>query len=331
MKTIVVVGLIAAAAAAATAEQNPLERAKDLYASAAYEEALSTLARVNDSVASTPEVQRQVDEYRAFCLFALGRQEEAESVAEGIIRREPMARLDATDASPRLVAMFAAVQKRILPGLIRDQYRKLRPQIDQKQFIAAEPSLAETRRMLHEAERIGAMDDGLGDLGVLIDGFLALAHARSEVRAPAAAAAASSGNAAAVPAAAPAPPAATPIAAAVDGSPVGAAGAPDVSRAPKPRVYSVEDADIAPPVPVYQREPSVPVDLMTILRAAHKPTIMSLMIDETGAVKKAEVRVSVNRRYDALLTHAAVQWKYRPALKDASPVPYEKLVVVEVK
>jgi len=323
-RTLVIVGLMAAAAAAATAEQNPLERAKDLYASAAYEEALSTLSHVTDAVAGTPAVQRQVDEYRAFCLYALGRNGEAESVAESIIRREPLAQLDAADASPRLEAMFVSVQKRILPGLIRDQYRKLRSLLDQKQFAAAEPGLAETRRMLNEAERLGAMDEGLGDLGVLIDGFLALSHARGEMR-----------SSAAPTPAAPAAPAAMPAVVAAAIEPPAAApseGRPDLSAARnKPRVYSVEDADVLPPVAIYQREPSVPVELMTILRASHKPTIMSLTIDETGAVRKAEVRVSVNRRYDTLLTHAAVQWKYRPAVRDAAPVPYEKLVVVEVK
>jgi hypothetical protein len=175
------------------------------------------------------------------------------------------------------------------------------------------------------------MDEGLADLSVLINGFLALAHARAAA-APAPAAPA---PAPAAPAPAPASPAATPaVGAAAIESPAAAPseGTPDVSRArTKPRVYNVEDADVTPPVAIYQREPSVPVEMMTILRTARKPTIMSLTIDETGSVSKAAVRVSVNRRYDALLTHAAVQWKYRPAVKDAAPVSYEKLVVVEVK
>ncbi len=324
MRTIVLVGLMAAAASAARAEQNPLERAKDLYASAAYEEALSALSRVNDSSANaSAAVLRQADEYRAFCLYALGRNAEAESVAESMIRREPLAQLDAADASPRLEAMFVSVQKRLLPGLIRDQYRTLRPMLDQKQFLAAEPSLAETRRMLNEAQRIGVMDDGLADLSFLIDGFLALSRAHTEVRvptpppAPAATAPAASATAAAV--VEPKAPAASESASAVS------------TVRPGPRVYRVEDADVRPPMPIYQREPSVPAELMTILRTVGGQTIMSLTIDETGSVRKAEVRVSVNRRYDTLLTHAAGMWKYRPAMKDNTPVAYEKLVVVEVK
>ena len=101
MKVIVIVGIMLVTAGGARLNaQDPLSAAKDLYASAAYEDALSTLSRLDGAVA--PGVARQADEYRAFCLYALGRTREAESIAESIIRREPLARLDAADASPRL-------------------------------------------------------------------------------------------------------------------------------------------------------------------------------------------------------------------------------------
>src|SRR5207245_11635920 len=116
----------------ARADKGPLSVAKDLYASAAYEEALSTLSRLTDARASMAGVARQADQYRAFCLYALGRVSEAESVAESLIRREPLLQLDAADASPRIEAMFVGVQKRILPGLIRERYRESRASIDQE-------------------------------------------------------------------------------------------------------------------------------------------------------------------------------------------------------
>jgi len=315
MRLIALVAMFAVAASSLTADQNPLDAAKSLYASAAYEEALTTLSRLNDSASSAPAELRQVDEYRAFCLYALGRTAEAESVAESLIRREPLAKLDAADASPRLEAMFAGVQKRVLPGLIRDEYRNVRSLIDQKQFAAAEPRLVDMKRMLNEVQRLGALDDGLADLTVLVDGFLSLSRAHAEVRA-------------APPAAAAPPPAKV-----VEAPPSGPAESPaDVSNVrTEPRVYTVEDSTVTPPVAIYQREPSIPVELMTILRTLRKPTILGLTIDETGSVAKADVRVSVNRRYDALLLWAANNWKYRPAMKDNTPVKYEKLVVVEVK
>ena len=134
MKAVLVVGLMAVAAASAEARQDQLDAAKDLYASAAYEEALSTLSRLSEGGVAAPAVARQVDEYRAFCLYALGRTAEAESMAESIIRREPLAELNTADASPRVEAMFAGVRKRVLPSLIRDQYPD-DPRIDHGQAI----------------------------------------------------------------------------------------------------------------------------------------------------------------------------------------------------
>jgi hypothetical protein len=315
----VLIGLMVVSASTASA-QNTLEAAKDLYASAAYEEALTTLSHLSQNAGGAPAVRRQVDEYRAFCLYALGRTAEAESVAEALIRREPLVRLDAADASPRLEAMFTGVQKRLLPGLIRDEYRNLRPMLDQKQFAAAEPRLAEARRMLTEAERLGALDEGLADLTVIIDGFLSLSRAQLEARAPR--------PRAASPAAGSAAPAPT-VAEAASGPSEAAAVTPNIPRGP--RVFSIEDADVTPPVTVYQREPSIPVELATILRSVKRPTVLSLTIDADGKVEKSEVHLSVNKSYDTLLTRAASTWKYRPAMKDGKPVSYEKIVVVEFK
>jgi hypothetical protein len=172
MRTIVIVGALLIAAGAALSGQDLLSAAKDQYASAAYEDALSTLSRLDSEVA--PNVARQADEYRAFCLYALGRTGEAESVAESLIRKEPLVRLEAADASPRLELMFSDVRKRLLPSLIRERYRVARAAVDQKSFSAAEPSLADARRMIAEAERLGVTDEGLADLSVLVDGFLQL-------------------------------------------------------------------------------------------------------------------------------------------------------------
>ena len=87
MKAIVIVGLVLTTVQAGVRaqEKDPLSAAKDLYASAAYEVALSALSRLNGEAPDTPNLARQVDEYRAFCLYALGRTGEAESIAESMI------------------------------------------------------------------------------------------------------------------------------------------------------------------------------------------------------------------------------------------------------
>src|SRR6185295_13064463 len=165
MRAIVIVGVVLVGAASGLGAQDSLSAAKDLYASAAYEDALSTLSRM-ESGSTAPEIARQVAEYRAFCLYALGRTREAESVAESMIRKEPLARL-AADASPRLELMFADVRKRLLPSLIRERFRIARSALDLKAFNVAETPLTEARLMIVEAEKLGVRDDGLGDLSIL--------------------------------------------------------------------------------------------------------------------------------------------------------------------
>ena len=59
--------------------------------------------------------------------------------------------------------------------------------------------------------------------------------------------------------------------------------------------------------------------------------MLTVTIDEDGNVLKADVRVSANTSFDALLVRAAGAWKYKPAIKDGKPVRYEKTVVVDVK
>src|SRR5439155_2127437 len=170
------IGLLFLVAAGSAGAQDPLSGARELYASAAYEDALTTLTKLHASDTAASNIE-QIDQYRAFCLFALGRVAEAQTLAENLISKNPLLEVNTTDASPRITAMFADARKKLLPGLIRDQYRGARSALDRKDYAAAEPQLKQVRKMIEEAERIGAVDDALADLRVLTDGFLDLAHA----------------------------------------------------------------------------------------------------------------------------------------------------------
>jgi hypothetical protein len=323
MKAIVIVGvMLAAAGGAGLNAQDPLSAAKDLYASAAYEDALSTLSRLDGSAA--PGVARQADEYRAFCLYALGRTREAESIAESIIRREPLSRLDAADASPRLEALFADVRKRLLPSLIRDRYRVAKSALEQKSLAGAEPQLTEARLMIVEAERIGIKDDALADLSVLVDGFLQLIQAAADQRAapvPAAAAPAATVASAAASRQAEASPAVGPRA-------VAPSAAPAPASANAAKIYSVDDGGVAPPVVVEQRMPAMSVELQTVTKASKSNGVIDIVIDETGRVVDAVISQSLNSSFDLLMVRSARTWKYRPATKDGTPVRYRKTLIL---
>ena len=75
---------------------------------------------------TAPDAAREADQYRAFCLVALGRTAEAEELAESLVRKDPMMTVDRLGASPRIEAIFATVRKRVLPQVIRDEYRTAR-------------------------------------------------------------------------------------------------------------------------------------------------------------------------------------------------------------
>ena len=317
MKSMLMIAVaLAASAAPARAQDNTLSAAKELYASAAYEDALTTLGRIDGAAA--PDVARQVDEYRAFCLFALGRRQEAESAAESVIRRQPLATLDSADTSPRLERMFSDVRKRLLPSLIREQFRNARLEIDGKNFGVAERPLTDARLLIAEAERLGVKDDGLGDLSTLVDGFLQLIKSSAEQRPAPKAEEAVTASAAA----APAPPTTANLA------PASPARSASAAPAAAPTVYSIADEGVSPPVTIEQRVPAMPAELYTIARSMKKTGMLDVVIDETGKVVDATIRRSLNPTFDALMLRTASRWKYEPALKGGVPVRFVKTILL---
>ena len=297
MKTVAIFVLLSAVAVNARAgQEDPLRTARDLYASAAYEEALSELTRVGSGAAAAGAA-RQADAYRAFCLVALGRNSEAEAVAEALVRTDPMGAVDLREASPRIEEMFATVRRRMLPQLIRDEYRAARALAAQK-APDAESRLTQVQRMLAEAEKAGAWDDTLADLRVLVDGFLDLSRAAGQV--------ASSAAEAAVSAQAPVP-------------------SRDVRR-----IFTAGDSGVIAPVVVSQPPLQIPPTLLDLVRRLRRSGTLDIVIDEHGNVADVVVLQSVNGAYDTLVTAAARTWKYRPATKDGVPVRFAKMVVRNV-
>ena len=322
MKATLIAGLVLVAAQVGIGAQDSLTAAKDLYASAAYEDALSTLTRLTEVGGAAPEIARQVDEYRAFCLYALGRTGEAESVAEAMIRREPMMKLDSPDVSPRLEVMFSTVRKRLLPILIRERFKTARTALEQKKLAEAEPQLAEAKLMIADAEKLAIQDDGLADLSVLVDGFLQLVRSTADQRQATAQPAAvnvAQESPAATASAPTAPPATAPASRRTEPAPVPASA---------PRVYTVDDVGVVPPAVVNQRMPAMTPDLVRITKAMNTSAVVEIVIDEKGDVVDATIIKSVNTSFDNIVIGAARRWKYRPAMKDGVAVRYVKTLIL---
>jgi TonB family protein len=305
MKPIVlVIGLLLAASPAYPAAEDSLGVAKDLYASAAYEEALAMLNRL-DEAAGAGDAARVVDQYRAFCMFALGRTSEAESMAESVIRREPLAPLDPADASPRIQTMFTGVRRRLLPSLIRERFREAKASFDIKDFSAAESPLVNARHLIAQAEELNVNDQALADLRVLVEGYLQLIRAATPEETAASRIAMDGADATPPPPDTQSTPASAPA-----------------SR----RIYSVADEGVSPPITIDQRMPPIPVALAKITRSAGRTGIIDLVIDETGAVVDVIVRVSIHAALDRLVAETASRWRYEPAMKDGTPVQFVKTI-----
>ena len=109
------VTLIALAPASGRAQDNDLAAARDLYTSAAYDDALAMLNRLR-SANPAPMQSRAIEQYRAFCLLALGRATDAEQAIEAVVAAEPSYQPSDSDVSPRVRSAFTTVRRRMLPS-----------------------------------------------------------------------------------------------------------------------------------------------------------------------------------------------------------------------
>jgi TonB family protein len=287
---------------------DPLSAAKELYAAAAYEDALAALAHLSEDGNAPADLVAQIDEYRSFCLYALGRTQEAESVAQGLVRKNPLFKPQSEDISPRVEAMFTHVRKQLLPTLIRDRYRAAKAAIDRKDFAEAEPQLVLVKEMIGQAEKLGIRDESVNDLAVLADGFLDLARASAPKPAVTAAAA--------------------PPATATNGNGGGAPAAKtDLPAAP--RLFDATSAGIVQPVAIRQTLPSPPAALARVL--VGKRGVLAVTIDPDGRVVDAVMREPVNAAYDTMVVNAAKMWRFKPATKDGVAVRFVKEVGVQIQ
>jgi TonB family protein len=285
---ILTIAVLSVGVAVSAAAQEPLTKAKALYDAAAYEDALTVLGQVD-----LPEAQQ----YRALCLLALGRSQDAAAVVEHLVTTQPLYEASAQEAPPRFIALVSETRRKLLPQLARKAFSEGRDQFrsgsredavrrfDLVMALTSDPSFRQTP----EAE----------DLRTLASGFIDLAKA-----APAPA-----------PAAAPAPNTAT------------AATAATASKTTeKPRAS--EPPDIVQPVVVKQFIPPVPAELGT----QGKPALsVRVLISPNGRVMDASIQQSAHPLYDRLVLQASREWIYEPATMNGRPVTSEKVVTIQLR
>jgi hypothetical protein len=296
-----VAAMLLATAAVHTQKANDLSAARDLYASAAYDEALTMLDRLRAANPS-PSDGRTIDQYRAFCLLALGRSADAQQAIEAVVAAEPSYQPGQSDVPPRVRAMFRDARKRMLPSIIQQRYAQAKAAYDRKEWPAAASGFSQVLVMLADSDvGLAANQPPLVDIRTLAVGFEELA---SKAAAP--------------------PPAPAPIPAAT----VAVAPPAPTPAAPAAaiRVYSADDPGVVPPVAIAQTLPSFR-GLSPIQRIGR----IEVIIDETGAVEAAFMSASVTQSYDKLAVAAARAWRYTPATLNGTPVKFRKIVQITVK
>jgi hypothetical protein len=271
--------------------------ARELYASAAYEDALKMLEQLHRGNQAREERQA-VGLYRILCLVAVGRAAEADQALETLVAQEPLYRPSTDDLSPRMRTAFSEARKRLLPSIIQQQYRDAKAAYDRQDHAAAASAFAQVLEGLRDPEIAhAAAQPPLSDLKTLALGFHDLS----------------------VKASAPPPPLPAPAPIVVTAAPA----APPTRD--YRRTYTVDDEGVVLPTPVKQ---SFPRFAGKVPNAA--TGVIDILINAMGVVESATLRVRVDPRYDNQLVAAAQRWQYKPATVEGVPVKFLKSVQVNL-
>lgn len=307
---VIVFTMVGLALTAATAHaQASLAKAKALYASANYDEALTMLNEIGPTVFSegsvvggSSEDAASVAMYRVLCLVAVGRAAEVDVAIERLVSQHPLYRPPSDELSPRMRTAVSTARLRLLPAMVQKRYEESKSAYDRGEFAAASAGFKWVLTALTDPDiAYLAGQAPLADIKMLAGGFGGLAE-----------------KALAPP---PPPPPSTP-------PPVVVAAAPPPPAVPKrdlTRVFTLEDSDVVAPVTVRQVMPRFP-DVLT----AAVSGVIDLVIDAAGNVESARIIDPVHVRYDSLLLSAAKKWQYQPATLDGSTVRYNKRIQISL-
>ena len=280
-----------AAFAAQDPAKDPMRAAKDLYASARYDEALAVLNDMHPADSTNPLSDRKsVEQYRSLCLLALGRGAEAEVAIAAVVTSDPTYLPSETEASPRVRSAFSDVRKRLLPDIASGRYAQAKATFDRKDFVGATTLFKSVIALLDDPD----MGGRLADLRTLAAGFLDLSVAATPPPPP--------------PKPEPPPP-------------------PPAPKADPRRIYTGEDKDVTAPVPIRQEMPRLP---QTLGEQARDHGIVEIVIDEQGRVVSIMMRQSVHPIYDNMVLSAGREWRYQPATFAGSPVKYRKMIQINI-
>jgi hypothetical protein len=289
--------------------QASLSKAKELYASANYDEALSmlnelgtTVVAQGGSVVGAPsEEAASVALYRVLCLVAVGRSAEVDLAIERLVSQHPLFRPPSEELSPRIRTAVSSARLRMLPTLVQRRYEESRSHYDRGEYAAASAGFKWVLTALADPDMANLAGQApLADIKTLAGGFAGLAE---KAMMP--------------------PPPPPPVVAAAPAAPPAAARATPARDLT--RVFTIDDADVTAPVIVRQNMPRFPGGLREPASG-----VLEIVVDTTGNVESARMIDPVHIQYDGLLINAAKKWQYQPATIDGTPVRYNRRIQVNL-
>jgi TonB family protein len=338
-----------------------LARARALYADASYDEALAVL-KGSDAA--------EAHQYRALCLIALGRTQEAERALEALINAAPTYAVNDADLPPRIVAMYTQTRRRIIPAVVKRMFTEARADFQAKNMAAARDKFEKVLVLTRDPAMAGSAE--AVDLELLVASYIDIVKnsapslvqasgpvvvgtfaAPAPIAPPSVPSVTSAGNQApagprttALPASATASMATTP-ATVVTSSTAGATTAAATTATtrvtpaagavpPPPPANAVSMAAVVPAVTAARRV--VPAETIRqdfpAFTASGPSRPMSgavrVTIGSDGKVKNAVMEVPIDARYDAKVLAAARNWRYKPATVGGEPIQSEKVVHINV-
>ncbi len=305
---IIVVLAVCLLGAAQEAPVDSLDRARSLFAGAAYEDALGMLDRLRAAPGAAEGALRDTEALRAICLLALGRDDDARAAMIAVIDLDPQFEYPEADVAPRIRSTYLALRTERLPDVVRARYAAARAAFAAEDYATATSRFRAVIALLDDPALASALSaTTFGDLKTLASGFYDLSVKESNLAA-----------------ARTAPGPATP------GAPASTQpGSDSPARSVASNAGSdTTPGDIKPPVPTDQRMPA----LMQLVAEKDKPYRASIriIIDENGRVASANLVASSTPTYDRLVVDSVKSWRYRPATRNGVAVPYARTVDVTI-
>lgn len=155
---------------AAEIEESVL-KAKALYESAAFDEALAMLANT-----TSPDGYQ----YRALCQLALGRVADAERELAALVTVSPAFVAPDEDMPPQFVALLANAKRKIVPALVRQLFEQARQNFQNKSYQQAQEGFERVSALA--SDRALSDAEGMKDLALAASAFVDIA--RSSIASP---------------------------------------------------------------------------------------------------------------------------------------------------